>query len=126
MGDWFQDTPWIRKSADAQVLYIKWQRTIHAVSPPHPWIPSHGWKILYIWPICIFIEKNPPISGPGSSNRVVKGSTTITVSLWEHVPARSSHTHVVPTLALGVRVYWPLEEAEVRKGLTLVRVSHSE
>lgn len=51
---------WIPKSTDAQILYIKWLRTVHTVGPPHLWMRNPG-----IWrPNCISIEKNPCISGP--------------------------------------------------------------
>lgn len=53
MGDWFWDTPPMIKSADAQVPYIKWLRTVHRVGLPHPWMKNLG-----IWRAsCIFIEK---------------------------------------------------------------------
>lgn len=41
MRYWFQDPPWISKSADAQGLYtIKWHWTLRIVSPLHLWIPN--------------------------------------------------------------------------------------
>lgn len=45
---------------------IKWNRTMHTVSPPCPQIPSHGCKILFLiggWLNC-GCEKNLHLSGP--------------------------------------------------------------
>lgn len=47
VGDWFQDPTWIPKSVDAQVPYIKCNRTLQTVGPPHPQISNHRLKILF-------------------------------------------------------------------------------
>lgn len=59
--------------------YIKWHRTMPAVSQPHLWIPNQRWKVLFsicgwrnpcFWNreirrvTCIVIEQHPRICGP--------------------------------------------------------------
>lgn len=51
--------PWIPKSLDAQVPYIKWHRSVHTAGSPHLWTPSHGSKTVQV-----FTEKNARINGP--------------------------------------------------------------
>lgn len=51
--------PQIPKSADAQVTCVKWHRSLHTVSLPHPQTPNHRSKTLQV-----FIETNVRICGP--------------------------------------------------------------
>lgn len=51
--------PHMPKSADAQVPYIKRQRSMHTVGSPHPRTPNHGSK-----KVQVLIKKYPHISGP--------------------------------------------------------------
>lgn len=44
--DRFQDLLPMPKSMDAQVPYIKWRRTMHTFSPPHPRATNRGLEIL--------------------------------------------------------------------------------
>ena len=62
MGDWIEDLTQIRKSADSQVPYIKWQSTVSPLYPrvhPSVHIPSQCffktlcWKGL-LYPPCVF------------------------------------------------------------------------
>lgn len=45
---WWPGSPWTPKSTDAQVLYIKWCRTMRTVGFPHPRIPNHRSKIVLL------------------------------------------------------------------------------
>lgn len=45
---WLQDPPRIPNSMDAQVPYIKWYKTMHTLSSPHPRDPNQGLKILFL------------------------------------------------------------------------------
>lgn len=42
------------KSADAQVPYVKWHRSVHTGGPPHPWIET----------VQVFTEENTRVRGP--------------------------------------------------------------
>lgn len=57
MGDGFQKLPWTPKSVHAQVFHIKWARSIHTISPLHPWVPNHEWKTIQV-----FMGENPHVS----------------------------------------------------------------
>ena len=37
-GNWFQEPPWIPKSSDTQVSYIKWCSTMNTVRPLYLWV----------------------------------------------------------------------------------------
>ena len=51
----------ISKSADVQVPYMKWSRTMNTMSPPHLQIPIRGQKILFL----IHGYLNPGMQIPG-------------------------------------------------------------
>lgn len=63
IGDWLQDPLWTPKSVDVQIPCIRCCLPMHTVGLQHPQKPNCGLKTVQE-----FIEKNPCISRPTSSN----------------------------------------------------------